>query len=74
MEFGRTFNEARKAQGFKSQADLDMWYRAYDHTSTCPVCSRVGGYVELSDGMQPVNARCEIGLRLEREERAFHYS
>jgi hypothetical protein len=65
-ESTRRFDAARKAQGFKPQAHLDAFFRAYDHTSSCPVCSRAGGHMPLDDGMQPVMGRCAEGLRLER--------
>ena len=62
----RVFDDGRRVQGFKSQAHLDAFFSAYDHTSMCVVCSRVGGHMPLDDGMQPVMGRCAEGLRLER--------
>jgi len=67
--FGRIFNEERKAQGFESQAQLDAFYRERDHAATCSICGNVGGYVELSDGMQPVMGQCDIGKQLYRDYR-----
>lgn len=70
-DFGRSFNRARAQQGFKSQEHLDAFYRAYDHTTTCPVCTTVSGSVWTGDGYQPVAARCDEGKRLETE--SFKY-
>ena len=70
-DFGRVFNEARKAQGFVSQEHLDAFYKAHDHTSTCPTCTKVGGYAPLDDGMQPYMARCEVGRDLEVKSFAY---
>ena len=63
--FGRLLTIERKSQGFKSQDHLDAFYAAFDHTSTCPVCSRVSGYVPYDDGLQPVMGRCDTGRQLE---------
>lgn len=65
IRFGREFNQARKDQGFKSQAHLDAFYAAYDHTKVCAECQKPGTPVELDDGMQPTMARCEEGRRLD---------
>ena len=64
QSFGRVFNAARKRQGFHSQAQLDAFYRHQDHVSGCGICSRVGGYVPLDDGMQPVMDACADGRAL----------
>ncbi len=61
---GRLFDAARHAQGFRSQAHLDAFFRSYDHGKACPVCSTVAGYVELSDGPQPYLGQCDEGRRL----------
>ena len=71
MNASRTFDEARRLQGFKSQAHLDAFYRSYDHKKSCPVCSKVGGNVAVFDGMQPYMKSCEEGQRLELESFQF---
>lgn len=63
----RNFTETRKNQGFKSQAHLDAFFTVYDHTSKCEVCTKIAGYIDIGDGMQPYAARCEIGTALEKE-------
>ncbi len=65
-EFGRTFNAARKEQGFKSQEHLDAFFAAYDHTHTCPECLKPGTPVWIGDGMQPTQNRCQEGARLDK--------
>jgi hypothetical protein len=67
----RSLTEARKAQGFKSQAQLDAFFRMYDHTSTCSVCSSTAGYTDIGDGMQPYCGRCDTGKALEKEWFSF---
>lgn len=62
----RILTAARIAQGFRSQAHLDAFYAAFDHTSACPVCSSEAGMVALDDGPQPVMGRCAEGLALEK--------
>lgn len=70
--FGRAWNMARRAQGFKSQAHLDAFYAAYDHRKACAECQSAGKPVETTDGgMQPTEERCPEGLRLERVEWDF---
>ena len=75
-EFGRTFNDARRSQGFRSQgfrsqAHLDAFYRRVDHRAGCATCQSIGGYVETHDGMQPVEARCAEGQRLDELSLGF---
>ena len=57
-QYGRTFNEARKAQGFTSQANLDAFFRHYDHSKTCAECQKPGPGVLLDDGYQPTMNSC----------------
>lgn len=64
-EPGRVFDAGRKAQGFKSQAHLDAFYRAYDHSSSCAACKALDGYALLDDGYQPTSGRCPEGRRLD---------
>lgn len=52
-------NEARKAQGFTSQEQLDGFFRYYDHTKACTECQKPGPAMPLDDGMQPTENRCE---------------
>ena len=65
MTFTREFTQARKAQGFTSQAHLDAFYTQYDHVSTCADCKALDGHVLLNDGWQPTQGRCVEGRRLE---------
>ena len=71
---GRLFDAARAAQGFASQEALDAFYRERDHAESCPVCSSVGGAVEVDDGMQPVMGQCAEGLRLTEAYWAVQYA
>jgi hypothetical protein len=71
MDNPREFTQSRKAQGFTSQAHLDAFYAHYDHAQACPVCSRVGGYVPIDDGMQPYRDSCETGKALDRLSLSF---
>ena len=68
---GRELTAERREQGFKSQKHLDSFYAAFDHTSTCPVCSKIGGYAPYDDGMQPYMDRCDTGRELESKSFAF---
>jgi hypothetical protein len=61
---GRVLDDGRRAQGFTSQAELDLFYAQLDHKLACAVCSSVGGAVELSDGLQPFLDECAEGRRL----------
>jgi hypothetical protein len=64
--FTRTFDAARKAQGFRSQAHLDAFYAYFDHTvSCCKACSALDGYAELDDGLQPTMGQCDEARRLD---------
>ena len=71
MEYGRTFDAGRKAQGFTSQRDLDGWYRYYDHTQACAECKKPGRGVWLDDGFQPTMNQCDVALALFRESNAI---
>lgn len=63
---GRVLCDARRAQGFKSQAHLDAWYVHYDHFNNCPGCNKPGPSVLTDDGWQGTVTECEEGLRLFR--------
>lgn len=63
--FDRTFNAARKAQGFRDQAQLDAFYRSYDHTQTCTTCQQPGQDVWVFDCWQPTMKRCAEAKRLQ---------
>lgn len=63
----RVFDAGRKAQGFKSQAHLDAFFRSYDHTSECSECQKPGRGFETSDGYQPTLNSCPIGSELYRQ-------
>lgn len=64
--FNRSFNQARKEQGFRSQAHLDAFFAAYDHTEGCAACKALDGFALVDDGWQPTSGRCETAKRLER--------
>ena len=64
MNFTRTFDAARREQGFRSQAELDAFFRYYDHTKECAECHKPGPAFPLDDGMQPTQHRCATALRL----------
>lgn len=66
--FGRTFNQQRKEQGFRSQAHLDAFYTYFDHTEACVECQKPGKGVLLDDGYQPTCNRCGIALELDRAQ------
>jgi hypothetical protein len=61
----RTFDTARKAQGFSSQAHLDAFFALFDHTAGCKACASRDGYIHLDDGMQPTSGRCDEARRLD---------
>jgi len=63
-EYGRVFNSARQEQGFISQADLDAFYRHYDHQKNCSECQQHGPGVWLDDGFQPTMNSCAVADRL----------
>lgn len=71
--FDRTFNDARKAQGFKSQAHLDAFYAAYDHNRTCADCRKLDSHVLLDDGWQPTMGSCPTHQELDRALFAFGF-
>ena len=62
--FGREFDQARREQGFTSQAQLDAFFAHYDHNTTCPDCAKLDGWVELSDGYQPTKGSCPVDKAL----------
>jgi len=62
--FTRTFDENRKAQGFKSQDHLDAFFAAQDHSATCSSCGKAGESVFIDDGFQPTVRDCPEKARL----------
>lgn len=67
----RTLTEARRLQGFKSQAHLDAFFALYDHTQRCPECQQEGEGTPTEDGgWQPTMKRCAYAqsLDLKRSE------
>lgn len=62
--FGREFNEARKSQGFTSQAQLDAFFAHYDHVNCCPDCEALDSHVLLDDGWQPTKGECATAKAL----------
>jgi hypothetical protein len=61
----RLLTPERQAQGFRSQEQLDAFYRYFDHTRSCAECQREGTGVWMDDGWQPTVNRCAIGLALD---------
>ena len=47
-EYSRTFDAARKAQGFTSQAQLDAFFAHYDHVYACTACHALDSYAAVS--------------------------
>jgi hypothetical protein len=64
MTFNRTWNDARREQGFRSQVDLDAWFRYHDHTEECAECQQPGQAVWTGDGYQPTMNRCATANKL----------
>lgn len=64
MEFSRTFNQARKEQGFRSQAHLDAFFTHYDHQKGCAVCQNVGEIPDGQGGYYLVGGDCAEEKRL----------
>ena len=62
----RTFTEARRRQGFRSQSHLDAFYAHLDHVQTCDECGAPGPAVWLdgSASWQPTVHECDEGARL----------
>lgn len=56
--FTRVFNDARREQGFVSQAHLDAFFACRDHVAGCATCQSPGAPMPLDDGMQPTAAAC----------------
>lgn len=70
MTFGRDLTPARRAQGFRSQAHLDAFYRHHDHVRSCPDCGQPAPPMVLGDGsLQPTTTECPEGHRLFLESR-----
>ena len=65
--YGRQFNQARKQQGFKSQAQLDAFFAHLDHTNNCPDCKALDGGVWLNDGYQLTVGQCPVAKQLDAE-------
>lgn len=66
-QFGRAFNAARQAQGFRDQAHLDAFYAHFDHVKGCSDCHE--GSVLMDDGWQGVLVECAEAQRLYLAER-----
>ena len=60
----RLYTLAREAQGFRSQAHLDAFYRSFDHGQTCEACQRPGPAAWVLDAWQPTRQQCPEGRRL----------
>jgi hypothetical protein len=56
-EYGRTYNTARREQGFTSPAHLDAFYVHYDHVQACTDCHP--GAVLTDDGWQGTVVECD---------------
>lgn len=65
-KYDRSFTDARKSQGFASQAHLDAFFALFDHTESCQSCKDRDGFVLLDDGYQPTSGRCAEARRLDR--------
>jgi len=64
----RVWDDARKAQGFRSQAHLDAFYRASDHQRECTGCGPGPAmWLEGSASWQPAMRLCATGRQLEQE-------
>jgi len=63
----RRFTQARREQGFRSQAHLDAFYVAYDHKQACGECGQPGpaAWLEGDASWQPTERECAEGRRLE---------
>lgn len=66
MEFGRVFNAARQAQGFRSQAHLDAFYASYDHGKSCTDCQPSMFWMDGDASWQPCTIPCPEAQRLSR--------
>jgi hypothetical protein len=67
--FSREFNEARRQQGFRSQAHLDAFLAYHDHASTCGECGQALGSLWLEgDALRQPAAlkQCPAGRELDR--------
>ena len=65
--YNRTFDAARKAQGFESQAHLDAFFAHYDHMKGCADCKALDGDMFLSDNSrQPFLGECPAAKNLSR--------
>ncbi len=69
----RTWNTARREQGFRSQAHLDAFYAAYDHKKACSACQQPGlaYWNEADASWQPTENRCSEGKRLDMTSFAY---
>lgn len=63
--YNRSFDAARKAQGFRSQDHLDAFFAYFDHTENCSDCKALDGHVLLDDGYQPTMGRCTVAIALD---------
>ena len=64
LSMNRTFDAARKAQGFKSQEHLDAFFASFDHSQACADCNKAGESVFIDDGFQPTKQNCPEAGRL----------
>jgi hypothetical protein len=67
MTQNRTFDEGRKAQGFRDQAHLDGFYAYYDHTTSCADCAALVGRAWVDDGYMDTRGDCDTAKALYRE-------
>ena len=68
----RNFTMKRKAQGFRSQADLTAFLTYHDHTTSCTECQKPGKAVPFDDGYQPTANRCDEANALWKEWCRIH--
>lgn len=64
----RCFDAQRQADGFRSQAHLDAFYRYYDHATACSECGQPGEptWLNSAASWQPTVTHCPTGHRLQR--------
>ena len=69
----RTLDAGRRAQGFRSQEQLDAHYAYTDHVRACAECDQPGPafWLEGSASWQPTMRQCAEGRRLDRASLAF---
>ncbi len=63
--FDRTFNAARRDQGFADQGHLDRFYAYFDHTKACAACAKPGWMWNEGDASwQPTMGKCSTASSL----------